>query len=280
MDIKRAYESLPDNKWFTVKDIGLCIGMSLNVASYYAEKMFRNGSLEKKSGGGRSRIYRKNLGYVYKQHKRGPSFKDAYGMLPTVFHLDDVKNICEYRNLSNACHAVNRMLESGLIAFTGKVSLGSGKRVKTYKKIEHGKTPSDVPVPTPAQPSVQTSSKSSLLTRIMEEFAELPNHQKVEFVKQLIPTIDSMGLRQAFAAINPEVADKFAKIEQGHWLFHPLVGYVEIVEVGEEWLRFNAFGRHWEVNKNGFAPGNENAIPVLYFSMEDYIENMRQMKCD
>lgn len=116
-----------------------------------------------------------------------------------------------------------------------------------------------------------------LLEEIKSEFLALTNEEKVGFVTMLVPNIETKEILDWFNIVYPK-PKKFASVEVGDSLFHPMLGYIEIVKIIDEWLCFYGNGAEWKSDMNGYIDGKRDKAPVLFFDIDDYVSHMKEKK--
>ena len=126
---------------------------------------------------------------------------------------------------------------------------------------------SDVPVISLTDPT--------LLARIKAEFLALTNEEKAKFVTDFIPSLDPKELLEFLNVAYPKPL-KFADVKAGDLLFHPLLGNVAVERVTEDRLCFSANGTKWLTDKDGYVDGKHDKKPVLFFNLDDYVNEMKK----
>ena len=123
-------------------------------------------------------------------------------------------------------------------------------------------------------PIEEISPSTQVLEDFMNAFLSLDNSAKANYIHKILPVFEIPELVKVFNESYPPKL-KFSDVKASETLFHPLIGYIVIERVDEKWLYFFGNGQEWKADHDGHIDGAKNKRPVLFFSLDDYTDYMK-----
>jgi len=185
-----------------------------------------------------------------------------------------IQNFLGYSK-AHSYNIIKSFVADGYVELFKKASgWGESKMPALYRKT--GKE--YVPTSTKAKSDVTVASLTdhpTLLEHIKAEFFALTNEEKAKFITDFIPSLDPKELLEFLNEAYPKPL-KFAAVKAMDLLFHPLLGNVAVEHVTKDRLCFSANGTKWLTDKDGYIDGDRNKKPVLFFNIDDYVNEMKK----
>lgn len=278
---KAMFDSLPNE--MSTKVIQNFLGYSEQHSCRIIKNFVANGYIElykKMSGTGKSRVpvtYKKTgKEYVTPLTKAEKRLCKAIKYMPNKFTLKMVSEVLDFSK-SHASRIIKLWLRNQLI-----IKIADPSREKwlwtpaIYQKTTTKETP--MALPTIKKSDVLVTSLTdhpTLIDCIKAEFLTLTNEEKAELITDFIPSLDPKELLGLLNEAYPKPL-KFADVKAKDLLFHPLLGNVVVERVTEDRLCFSANGVKWLTDKDGYVDGKREKKPVLFFNIDDYVNEMKK----